>query len=187
MVKGKEQDTAVAEPEDTPEAKEAKAKRSADTLEEQGFSFKSVETSAGGVTYKVEVPQVESWRTFYDFWKGQGHNPDEVLTKILNAQNEQGAKQGDKQAVREAIGKDDADARKAAIAAHQANARLFVMGAPRGGGGARHSTGLTAKQRASLGTKMAEVTQARVREGKSPTAEDINAIYEELGIDPDSL
>lgn len=167
-----------------------KAKRTADTLEGHGFTFKRVETKAGGVPYEVEVPQAESWETYFEFWKEQGQNPDDVLTKILNAQNEQGAKQGDKQAVRDALEKDGGNAGPAteeAIGKHQETARTFVMGAPRGGGGARHATGLTAKQRQALGTRLAEVSQAKSKEGKAPTQADINAIYEELGIDIDAL
>lgn len=162
-------------------------KRTLDTLEEAGFTFKTVTTSASGREYAVEVPQAESWQTYYDFWKSQGQNPDEVLTKILNSDNEQGAKQGDKAPVREAIKKGDEEQIAAAIESHQKSARTFVQGAPRGGGGARHSSGLTAKERSKLGTRLAEVTQEKAREGKAPTQEDINAIYSELGIDPTEL
>lgn len=160
------------------------AKRNVDTLEEAGFTFKTVATSASGREYEVEVPQAETWRTYYDFWKAQGQNPDDVLTKILNSDNEQGAKQGDKAQVRDAIAKGDAEQIEEAIESHQKSARTFVQGAPRGGGGARHSSGLTAKQRSKLGTRLAEVTQEKARQGKAPTQDDINAIYAELGIDP---
>ena len=165
------------------------AKRTVEQLEEAGFTVKTVETSASGREYSVEVPQAESWRVYYDYWKSQGQNPDEVLTKILNSDNEQGAKQGDKGPVRDAIGADDAteESIAKAIADHQSSAQTFILGAPRGGGGARHSSGLTAKERASLGTKLAEVTAQRAAEGKRPTQADLDSIYEELGIDPETL
>ena len=150
----------------------------------QGFSLKPVETKAGGVAYAVEVPQAESWRNFYDFWTSEGKNPDEILTAILNSANEQGAKQGQKEQVRQAG--TDPDKLAAAIEAHQKTAKGFIMGAPRGGGGggARHESGLTKKQLEALGGQMASFM---AKAGRGPNKQEMDEICAGLGIDPKHL
>lgn len=166
---------------------------------EAGFEVKSFPTSTGGFTYEAEVPQAESWKVYYDFWKAEGENPDEVLTQILNAQNKQTGTQSPKQTVREVVnelsetGEDlqDEDGNvhpKLAEAVDAANesSKGYVLGAPRagGGGGARHETGLTKKEREAFGTAIAT---ASVRKGGALTAKEQREVAEELGIDPDLL
>ena len=141
-----------------------------------GFILKAVETTAQGVTYEVEVPQAESIDAVRAFYEAEGKNPDEVLLAIWNAGNEQGAKQGMKQAVRDAEGD---EAVQAAIAAHKENARLYVQGAPRGGGGARHQSGLTKKQREEFGTKVAE---AMIAKGGALSKAEMEELAGELGL-----
>lgn len=142
-----------------------------------GFTLKTVGTSAGGTKYDVEVPQADSIDAVRAFYEAEGKNPDEVLLAIWNAGNEQGAKQGMKQAVRDAEGE---EAQAAAIAAHQENARLYIQGAPRGGGGARHESGLTVKQRQEFGTKVAE---AMIAKGGALSQKELDELAREMGID----
>lgn len=151
-----------------------------------GFTLETVETSASGVKYAVEVPKAESLDAIRAAYEAEGKNPDEVLLAIWNAQNEQGAKQGQKQAVRVAVkehGK-DSDEVADAIESHQNAARQYIQGAPRGGGGARHESGLTKKEREALGTGVAMFV---AENGRPPNEEELHAIAEEEGIDPDLL
>jgi len=130
----------------------------------------------------VEVLQGESLDSYRDFYVAENKNPDEVILAILNASNEQGGKQGGKGEVRKAI--EEGGDVEAAIASHQDQARQFMQGAPRGGGGARHETGLTKKQREDLGTA---VVMHQIETGKAPTAAQMRDICEGLGIDPSLL
>lgn len=188
-------------------------------VEDAGFEIKSFPTSTKGFRYEAEVPQADSWKLYYEFWKQQGENPDEVLTGILNAQNKQTGTQSPKSEVREVaeqlqkdgepfyeeqeatdengepILDDDGEpvvervmhpALAEAVAKANESSRGYVLGAPRagGGGGARHETGLTKKEREAFGTAVAT---AMVKQGGALTDEDQREIAESLGIDPDLL
>jgi len=149
-----------------------------------GFTLKPVETKAGGVAYTVEVPQAESIQAVRDFYTAEGKNPDEVILSIWNSGNEQGAKQGQKERVRQAG--DDPTKLAEAIADHQASAKVFIQGAPRGGGGGgtTHPSGLTQKQRVALGNAVA---MEMATSGSAPTEGRMDEICGELGIDPKHL
>lgn len=168
-------------------------------IEGAGFEIVGFSTSTGGFTYEAEVPQADDWKVYYNFWKSQGENPDEVLTQILNAQNKQTGTQSPKQTVREVVQElqeaeetlvdDDGELHpKLAEAVEAANesSRGYVLGAPRagGGGGARHESGLTKKEREAFGTAIAT---ASIKKGGALSAKEQREVAEELGIDPDLL
>lgn len=149
----------------------------------EGFTLKEgIQTTAAGFKYPVDAPQAVSLKAIEDEYVKQGKNYEEVMLAIWNAGNEQGAKQGQKQAVRVAV-EEDGDVAEAVLK-HQASARGFIQGAPRGGGGARHESGLTAKERTALGTAVALEYS---REGKMPTRDRMDEIAADLGISPGSL
>lgn len=168
-------------------------------VEEAGFTVETFPTSTGAFTYEAEVPQAESWKVYYDFWKSQGENPDEVLTQILNAQNKQTGTQSPKNGVRDVVKAleerdedlvdDDGNPHPElaeAVEGANASSRGYVLGAPRagGGGGARHETGLTKKEREEFGTAIAT---ASIKKGGALTAKEQREVAEELGIDPSLL
>ena len=171
-----------------------------------GMTLKPVQTEAAGYTYEVEVVQAESLQVILDAYKAEGKNGEDILTAIWNSGNEQGGKQGQKTPVREAaealaklkrVPEEDQDeaylekleAAEAALAEavqkHRDNSRQFIQGAPRGGGGQKHESGLTQKQRTAIGTavglKMAH------KGGKPLTEAEMGEILAELGIDPAQL
>lgn len=156
-----------------------------------GMALKRVETETSGIKYEVEVLQAESLQAILDAYKAQGKNGEEVLVGVFNAANEQSAKQ-QKGKVRSAIeaaekagtAPEDDEAVQAAIEEHQAKAPGFLIGAPRGGGGKRHESGLTAKQRTELGTAVA---MEMARTGQPPSKARMDEIAKELGIDPSAL
>lgn len=146
----------------------------------EGFTLMTVNTAAAGVTYPVEVLQGDSLQAWLDAYAADGKNGAEIICKILNSDNAQGGKQGQKTPVREAIEQNKPQEEiDAAIAKHQAQARGFLQGAPRGGGGARHESGLTKKQRTDLGTAVA---MEYATTGKGPSKDRMSEIASELGI-----
>ena len=149
----------------------------------EGFTFKTVSTECAGHKYEVEAPQAESLAAILAAYKTLGKNGEEILLAIWNSGNEQGAKQGQKNLVRKALEDDDGDV-EAAVAKHQEVARQFIQGAPRGGGGPRHESGLTKKQREALGSAVAT---EMARTGGPPTKDRMNEIATELGINPSDL
>lgn len=149
-----------------------------------GFTLKSVPTSASGHNYNVDVPQAESLDAIRAAYETEGKSFDEIMLALWNAGNEQGAKQGQKEQVRKAIEEGDEAKIAEAIEAHQESARGFIQGAPRGGGGARHESGLTKKQREALGTAVA---MEMANTGKAPSKARMDEIAAELGIDPEQL
>ena len=148
----------------------------------EGFTLKDCATTAAGHKYTVQAPQAESLAAIQAGYEAEGKNYEEVMLAIWNAQNEQGAKQGQKEAVRKAV-EDDGDV-DAAVAKHQSAAKGFIQGAPRGGGGVRHESGLTKKQREELGTAVALEMN---RTGGMPTKARMDEIATELGINPTDL
>ncbi len=148
----------------------------------EGFVLKNVNTDCSGTKYDVEAPQAESLDSILAAYKALGKNGEEILLAIWNAGNEQGAKQGQKNLVRTAIAADEGV--DEAIAKHHSVARQFIQGAPRGGGGARHESGLTKKQREALGSAVAT---EMARTGGAPSKARMDEIATELGIDPSQL
>ena len=148
----------------------------------EGFNLKTVSTDCSGEKYEVDVPQAESLDAILAAYKTLGKNGEEILLAIWNAGNEQGAKQGQKNLVRTAIAAEEGV--EEAIGKHKSVARQFIQGAPRGGGGTRHESGLTKKQREALGGAVA-VEMART--GKAPSVARMDEIATELGIDPAQL
>lgn len=150
----------------------------------EGFTLMTVDTTAAGVTYPVEVLQGDSLKAWLDAYAADGKNGEEIINKILNSDNAQGGKQGQKTPVREAIEQNKPQEEiDAAIAKHQAQARGFLQGAPRGGGGARHPSGLTKKQSSEFGYAIAMEAAA----GKYPSKDRMAEIAAELGISPSDL
>lgn len=100
-------------------------------------------------TYEVEVPQFESLAEAKALWEEDGQNGDDVLLSILNAYQKQGATQGTKDPVRQAIREHgaDSDEAQAAIAEAQENVRNFRVGAARGGTLAGGTTKTEARKR----------------------------------------
>jgi len=161
-----------------------------------GFTHNPVETTASGRAYKIECLQATSLDVpddfdastlaplypYLAFYAAEGKNGPEIIRDILNAANEQGAKQGPKAPVRDAIdsGKSEEEI-SAAIVKAQEDAKFFVIGAPRGGGGPRHESGLTKKQRENLGTAVA---MEMATTGKPPSQKRLEEICGELNIDP---
>lgn len=163
-----------------------------------GFELQTVETSTGGHNYTVEVLQATGsgmepetrelsaeMVAWYAAYEAEGKDPNEVISKILNAGNAQGAKQGRKSEVLAAVkGEEGAKSLDEAVATHQNAAKVFIQGAPRGGGGRRHESGLTAKQRQKLGDA---IGLEMATTGKPPTKARMDEICAELGIDPAQL
>jgi hypothetical protein len=153
-----------------------------------GFTLVVMPTEAGPVKYDVEVPQGESLSAWLDALRALNpeENAEEIVVRILNAQNAQGARQGPKKAVRDAATEHGVDSPEvtAAVEAAQANSRGYITGAPRagGGGGKRHESGLTEKQRTALGTA---IGLELAKTGKMPTQSRLAEIAKELGIAPE--
>lgn len=152
-----------------------------------GFTLKTVPTKVGDFSYDCEVPQVDSLANLLNAYRElePDRNPEEILVERFNAANLQGATQGPKAAVREALEKHGADSEEVAEAVRKAqdSARVFITGAPRagGGGGRKHESGLTAKQRQDFGTAVAmEMVRNK---GKAVTPARMKEIAEELGLD----
>lgn len=101
----------------------------------------------------------------------------QAVLGVINAAQKQGALQGGKEMVREAVqdppeGVDPVEAAEAAVAKHQERAAKYVIGAPRGGRG-----GVTKTKARELG--------ARLREKMGDEA--LLAFAREQGIDPAEL
>lgn len=171
-----------------------------------GMTLKPVQTEAAGYSYEVEVVQADSLQAILEAYKAEGKNGEEIILAIWNAGNEQGGKQGQKTPVREAAealaklravpedAQDEAYLEKLvaaeaalteAVTKHRDNARQFIQGAPRGGGGQKHESGLTQKKRTELGTAVA--LKMAMKGGKPLSEAEMGAILTELGIDPEQL
>lgn len=111
-------------------------------------------TARGAVEYDLTIPLFESVDEAGEVWAKSGDNPDEVLLSILNAAQEQNAKQGAKDGVRKAAEEygPESDEVQEAIAAHQESALAYRIGAARGGalGG-----GMTKTEAREKGAKIA--------------------------------
>ena len=151
-----------------------------------GFTLKTVPTSCGGHKYDVEVAQGGSLQAYLDAYKALGRNGEEIILAILNSGNEQGAKQGQKDLVRKALEefRAESDEVAAAVGKHQETAKQFIQGAPRGGGGPRHESGLTKKEREAFGGAVATEMAST---GSSPSQDRLTEIAKTLGINPSLL
>lgn len=131
---------------------------------------RTITTKAGGYEYEVSFQAFGSLEEARDIWAGKGDNPDEVLLSILNAQQEQNAKQGGKSGVLKAIRDGgDAEAVASAVEAAQAYAAGYIIGSPRGG---TLTSGITKTAAKDLGVQLASQLGA----------EELAAIMEEHGI-----
>lgn len=99
---------------------------------------------------------------------------DSVLG-VINAAQEQGAKQGGKEDVRKAVREHGADSPEAveAVTSHQKRAAKYVIGAPRGSG----PGGMTKTKAGDVGKALLETLGA----------EALKALAVEQGIDPELL
>jgi len=168
----------------------------------EGFTLKAVETEAAGHKYTVQVAQAPSLDAILKAYEKEGKNGQDVVRDIWNASNEQNAKQ-QKGEVRPAVeaakaagvdlGGEPPEAEESlklwnavreAVEKHQEKAPGFLMGAPRGGGGKKHESGLTGKERTALGTAIA---MHYATKGAPPTTEEMELIAIELGIDLSGL
>lgn len=146
-----------------------------------GFSYTTETTKVGEVEYPVEYltakGNLQAWR---DHFVASGVKPEDVdstIAKLIDEVQTQRATQGGKTAVRDA--KDDA-ARAKAVAKHQANAKRFVLGAPR----QRAPGGMTQKKTADFG---AAVISRMVAKGGMLSSEELAALALEMGVDPSLL
>lgn len=140
-----------------------------------GFTLATYETEAAGVKYPVQYLQAESVDAYRAAWEAQGLNPDEVLLGIVNAAQKQGATQGNKTQVRDAVESGEQAEIDAAVAAHQESTAGYLIGAPRGGS----RGGPTKKAKAALGEKIAEFVQEH---GAMPTKAQLEELGREFGI-----
>ena len=124
-------------------------------------------TKAGELEYPITFQVFENLEEVLESCKGN----EDQLTQIVNAAQEQGAKQGNKQRVREAQEKFGVDSSEVAeaVEAHQRWAAGYTIGAPRGSGG-----------RAITKTKARELG-ARLHELMSD--EELMALAAERGVD----
>ena len=142
------------------------------------------ETVAAGVSYPISFQQFDGLE---EAVAAIGNcTADEVVIEapqgakdsalgVINAAQEQGAKQGGKEDVRKAVEKNGADSPEAAesVASHQKRAAKYVIGAPRGSG----PGGMTKTKAGDLGKALLE----------SLGAEALKALAAEQGIDPELL
>jgi len=142
------------------------------------MTTKTVDTAAGDLKYKVEVQQFDSLDEFSDLCETRGESPDDALLGILNAAQEQNAKQGNKEAVRKALREADGDASaepvQEAIVAHQTASAAYLIGKPRGPVG-----GVKKADRTDIGTAVVKFT---TEHGKPPSGDELAGIMAELGI-----
>ena len=114
---------------------------------------RTITTKAGGFEYEVSFQAFESLEEAQGVWAAKGDNPDEVLLGILNAAQEQNAKQGGKSGVLKVIrDKGDAEAVTAAVGGAQAYAAGYIIGSPRGG---TLTSGITKTAAKDMGVKLA--------------------------------
>lgn len=148
-------------------------------------------TKAGPVEYTVTFKQFESIDEARAAWKEKGHNPDEVLLGILNAAQEQNAKQGPKSSILTVIAavKKEANLTDAqitagwqkepwgkpireAVAASQSTSAGYIIGAPRG---ATSGAGITRKAER-------ETLDSLRQKGAEMSEEDMVVEYVRLGV-----
>lgn len=132
----------------------------------------TITTKAGGFEYPVTFQAFESLTEAREIWAAKGENPDDVELGILNASQEQNAKQGGKSAVLKPLkAGHDADSPEVAdgVALAQKYAASYIIGSPRGG---TLRSGLTKTQSRDMGVEISEVA----------TPEQVEEIRRMLGI-----
>ena len=126
----------------------------------------SVGKGEGAYTYTVECQRFTSLEDYYSSLPADKDGAQCAL-EISNAQNEQGAKQGKKEAVRDAIAKGDDKATKEAVKAHKEWAAGYVI------------SGSTGRVGGITKTKAGEVGKALL----NTDPEKLKAIAAELGVE----
>jgi hypothetical protein len=127
----------------------------------------TVTTVAEGVEYELPIKRFESLDEARAYWAEKGDNPEDVELEIINAAQEQNAKQSTgKDKVRKAIRAHgpDSDEAATAIEEQRASSAEYIIGRPRGGklGGGMTATAARelGKQVAAAGDDAAEELQA---------------------------
>lgn len=138
--------------------------------------FTTVSTKAGDFEYSIEYREFESIEEYREAAEERGENPDEAVLGLINAAQKQGATQGQKALVRDALEGEDQDAVEQAVNKHQAAAREYIVGAPRG---TRTTGGNTKKKQREFGER---VTAAMVEKGAPLSQSELAELAEELGI-----
>lgn len=153
-----------------------------------GFRLESDTTKVSGHEYGVEFLQAESLEAILDYYEEQGLNPEETVRDIWNAANKQGATQGPKGSVRDALKSetytrgsgDEAEsftgdqAVSEAVSDAQNSTRTHIIGAPRGS-----QSGPTKKQQAEFGQA---VSKAMAEKGDTLSKEELQDLREEYGL-----
>ena len=126
----------------------------------------TVSTSTGKgdskVDYDIEFVKYDSLEEYLNAVKESGReDAEQAALDVINSQQEQGAKQGGKQPVREAATDGDAKKLKEAIKAHQAWAPTYVVQAA----GARgRIAGVTRTAAGEVGKKLLESNPEALKE-----------------------
>lgn len=139
-----------------------------------GFRLESDTTEVSGLEYAIEYLQGQNLDAWIEYYESKGHDPDSVITGILNAANKQGASQAPKSSIRSAMTADDAteESIAEAVAKAQEYTRTHVIGAPR-----QRTGGMTKKATAEAGLEIARRAEAL---GRAPTPEELQDWYVEL-------
>lgn len=141
-------------------------------------------TKAGDFEYTVEYRVFDSAEEYAEAAKIRGEDPAEAIKGLINSAQKQGATQGPKGGVREALEAeyDSEEERDAAIdaaveKAAAAGAR-YIVGAPTG---TRSTGGITKKAQDAFGRAF---TAAMAEKGGMLTQAETEALAKEMGIDP---
>lgn len=128
-------------------------------------------TQAGDLEWEQPYNQFESLDEAFEYWEGEGENPNEVALGIINSAMKQGACQSPKTKVRKAASDHGEDAPETLEAINDAieYGKTYVIGKPRGG---RLSDGSTK-------TEKREAVDARLSD--PDFVEKLNALLAEHG------
>lgn len=128
------------------------------------------ETNASGRVYPITFQQFDNLAEALE-----EIGSEENVLGVINAAQEQGAKQGGKEEVRKAISEHGTDSPEAtaAVEDHQTRAAKYKIGAPRGGG----PGGMTKTSAGNVGKALLEALGA----------EQLKALAAEAGVDPTLL
>lgn len=139
-----------------------------------GFVLEPVETSLGSgddeFTYTVEYLKGQNLNAWQEYYASQGLDADEVITGILNASQKQGATQGPKGKVRQALAKGEGV--DEAVEDAQKVARVYVQGAPR-----TRTGGYTKKKAHNMGE---EIARREAEAGRKLTDAELGKVYAEF-------
>jgi hypothetical protein len=143
---------------------------------------KTVTTKAGSQEYTLTIQQFSGPDELFAKYAKEGdtdfvsvpRSAAETVTRIVNAAQEQGGKQGGKDAVRKAVATGEQAKIDEAIATHQKGAAGYVIGAPRGG---RTSGPISKKKAADFGTAYAEKMKSKGAPLSQQEQKDLMAEY----------